>query len=91
MMRLIVADTSNGHSLAYLLDRTSLVKCNGSTQSEQSLLQLNFKNLQPVKNAHGSLVVMEEKGWRNFAKVMNAKFSKQSSDLIFWSTPKLNS
>lgn len=91
MMRLIIADTDHGRSMAYLVDRTSFTKCQGSTQSEQSLLQLNFKHLQPVKNSHGSLVVMSEAGWRKFAKAMNARFCKQSSDFIFWSTPVLAS
>lgn len=85
MMRLLVADTPDGRSLAYLLDRTSLINCKDSMQNEQNLLQLNFRNLQPVKNAHGSLMIMSEEGWRKFARAINASFHVQSSDLIFWS------
>ena len=91
MMTLIIPYSSNDRSMAYLIDKMSLVKCNGSTQNERNLLELNFRNLQPVKNAHGSLVVMHEDSWRKYAKVMNATFCKESSDLIFWSPPGFNS
>ena len=90
-MRLLVADTHDGRSMAYLLDRTSMIKCNGSQDENKNLIELNFRNLRPISNSHGSLVIMSEEGWRKYAKAMNAKYCKESSDLIFWSTPRLDS
>lgn len=91
MMRLLVADTEDGRSMAYLIDRTSMVKCNGSEGENPNFVQLNFNNLRPISNSHGSLVVMSEAGWRKYAKAINAKFYKETSDLIFWSSTGLQS
>ena len=90
-MKLLVADTPDGRSMAYLLDAKSLITSKGSTQKASSLLQVNFRNLRPISNSHGSLVIMSEDGWRKFAKSMNATFSKESADLIFWSSTGLQS
>ena len=90
-MRLLVADTPDGRSMAYLIDRTSLVKCKSSQDENPNLIELNFRHLRPISNSHGSLVVMNEDGWRKYATAMNATFCKQSTDLIFWSIPELQS
>ena len=84
MLTLLVADTSDQCSLAYLYSNTKIdktIKANNDSFNDNVLE--HFKSLTPIKTAQGELIKLSYERWRSIADVLNADFQIESSQGFF--------
>lgn len=84
MMTLIVSDTQNQRTLAYLIHSEKFSRQQYDVEHNVEYIKYIFEELQPVKNSHGTLLKMKPVTWRKYAELMGAKFYVGTSDLFFF-------